>query len=287
MLGFTDFPLHKPVALCDASTLTHFAFSETEIQTKYWPIALLLAEQVNCHRARCQQLAAHNPNLCVTPFLLGLTGSVSVGKSSLAALLTALLQQALPALRIQSLSTDGFLKTTAILEAEGLMQRKGFPESYDQALLAETFLLLKQGQDAKVPIYSHATYDILPDEVVQLDAPDVVIFEGLNLLPNDYSESALGLDYLLLLDAKTQHIQQWYIDRFLWHCECAEKDPNSFYVQFLDMYHEQRVHFAERVWQQINLLNYEQHIAPYKQQADMLLTKASDHTLQSVQMRRV
>ena len=269
-------------------------FSIASLSKIYWPLTQILAVFIQQHRERFVALSSLQPGVVgPTPFLLALTGSVSVGKTSLAHLLKQLLAKALPDLQIECVSTDGFLKKTIELEAEGIMHKKGFPESYNNHLLEATILALKSAQAVNIPIYSHEVYDILPDQRQLLMAPDIVIFEGLNLIQSWNSfdrESCFALDmidYTILLDAELEDISHWYVERFLQQCEKAEKNPTSFYVQFLSMSHEQRLQFAKRVWQEINALNYQQNIAPFKHKADMIIEKNRMHEVVRVSMKRV
>ena len=201
------------------------------------------------------------------PWLIGLTGSVAAGKSPLAAALASEIPGAVV------VSTDGFLRPNAALEAAGLLLRKGFPESYDHDLFAATLAALRQGP-AEVPGYSHLGFDIDP-ALARTVAGDVVIVEGLgfNALPPG------ALDRLVYLDAAEADLLTWYTARFLRFWQAAHDDPNSFYTRFLGLTEAEVADVARQVWTDINLPNLRQHISAMRARADLVLAKAADHSL--------
>jgi type I pantothenate kinase len=210
--------------------------------------------------------------------LVGITGAVAVGKSTLAAGLAAALA---PDHRIDQFATDGFLRTNADLDAHGLTLRKGFPESYDSAALAATLAALRQGP-ADVPGYSHRSYDIDPALTRRVGPADIILVEGLGLAPNGDDQPARQLDVLIYLDANTADIERWFSDRFmaLWHA--AADDPASFYARFRGLSAADAALFAKSVWANINLPNLEEHIIHARAAADIVLHKAADHSLRLV-----
>lgn len=201
------------------------------------------------------------------PLLIGLTGSVAAGKSTLAAALAAEIPGA------ATVSTDGFLKPNAELEAAGLLLRKGFPESYDAKLFAATLAALRQGP-ARIPGYSHLSFDIDP-ALVRTVGGAVIIVEGLGF--NDLPPGAV--DTLVYLDAEEDNLLTWYTARFFAFWRAAHNDPTSFYTRFLGLTEAQVADVARQVWTDINLPNLRQHISAMKPRADVVLRKAADHSL--------
>jgi type I pantothenate kinase len=204
--------------------------------------------------------------------VVGITGAVAVGKTTLARQLA----EALP-LRTEMVSTDGFLKPNAVLEAEGLMMRKGFPESYDAPAMAAALAGLKGGAVA-VPAYSHATYDVDPAAARTISGADVVLVEGLGLAPGADGQRP-PLDLLLYIDAEEADVLGWFLARFmgLWHA--AADDPASFYARFRHMSEPQARDFAIEVWNGINRPNWLEHIARAKPVADLVVKKVAGHAL--------
>ena len=207
--------------------------------------------------------------------VVGITGSVAVGKTTLA-------RQIADALGAGAaiVSTDGFLKPNAVLEAEGLMLRKGFPESYDAPALAAAISGLKQGA-VTVPAYSHATYDVDPAAARIISEADIVLVEGLGLAP-DAAGQRLPLDLLIYIDADEADIVAWFLARFMALWAAAASDPTSFYARFRHMSEAEARDFAHGVWAGINRPNWQDHIARALPVADMVVKKAADHRLMLV-----
>lgn len=204
----------------------------------------------------------------------GITGSVAVGKTTLARQIA----EALPAdLKVEIISTDGFLKPNAVLEAAGLSMRKGFPESYDRAAMAAALAGLKSGP-VTVPAYSHTTYDVDPAAARAIAGADVVLVEGLGLAP-DASGQRPPLDLLLYIDAAEDDIIAWFLTRFMGLWDAAASDPASFYARFRHMSEAEARQFALSVWNGINRPNWLEHIARAKPAADLVVVKALDHSL--------
>jgi type I pantothenate kinase len=208
------------------------------------------------------------------PLLIGITGSVAVGKSTLAAALA----DAFTGLRVATVATDGFLRRNADLDAAGLTLRKGFPESYDSAALARTLAALRLGP-ALVPVYSHASYDVDPALSRSVGPADIILVEGLGLAPHAGGDPAAALDLLVYLDADEVDLEAWFVARFmgLWHA--AADDPASFYTRFRDLPPEAAAVFARSVWSNINLPNLREHISGAREGAAVVVRKDRDHAL--------
>ena len=208
------------------------------------------------------------------PLLVGITGSVAVGKSTLAA---ALASSFAPG-SVATVATDGFLRRNADLDTAGLTLRKGFPESFDGAGFAATLAALRRGP-APVPGYSHQLYDIDPALTRMVGPADVILVEGLGLAPHGGSNPAAALDLLIYLDADEADLERWFTARFmgLWHA--AADDPTSFYTRFRDLTPDAAAVFARSVWANINLPNLRDHISGARDTADIVLKKAADHSL--------
>jgi type I pantothenate kinase len=209
----------------------------------------------------------------------GITGSVAVGKTTLARQLAEALAQDLA---VEIVSTDGFLKPNAVLEPAGLLMRKGFPESYDHPGMADAISGLKRlaagGQPVPVPAYSHALYDIDPAGGRAIALADAVLVEGLGLAPAE-DGGRPPLDLLIYIDADEADVRRWYVDRFIGLWAAAATDPTSFYARFRHMDEAEMRAFAAQVWEGVNLPNWQQHIARARPVADIVVKKAGDHSL--------
>lgn len=227
-----------------------------------------------------------------TPFVIGVAGSVAVGKSTTARLLQELLRRWEGSPRVELLTTDGFLHPNRVLEERGLMQRKGFPESYDRRALLGFVSRVKSGEaEVRAPVYSHLTYDIVPGEEVVVRRPDILIVEGLNVLQPPPSGSHLAVsdlfDFSIYVDARTSAIREWYIERFWALKESAFQDPDSYFHRFADMTRQQARIYSEDIWDSINGPNLVEHVLPTRPRADLVLRKAEDHTIRSVLLRKL
>ncbi|MBA8816740.1 type I pantothenate kinase [Microbacterium halimionae] len=227
-----------------------------------------------------------------TPFVVGVAGSVAVGKSTIARLLRELMSRWSDTPRVELVTTDGFLYPNAELERRGLMDRKGFPESYDRRALVEFLTEVKSGApEVRAPFYSHMRYDIVPDAHVTVRRPDVVIVEGLTVLqpppaPNDMAVSDL-FDFSIYVDADTAHIEKWYVDRFLALRESAFSDPSSFFRVFAELSDEDAVAQALRFWNEINLPNLDENVLPTRHRASLVLQKGASHAVDRVLLRKL
>jgi type I pantothenate kinase len=230
------------------------------------------------------------------PFVIGIAGSVAAGKSTIARMLQALLGRWPDHPRVDLVTTDGFLFSNATLEARGLMARKGFPESYDVRALMTFLSEIKAGaKEVHAPKYSHLTYDILPDEEIVLRSPDILILEGVNVLQTPSrrgrAEATVVVsdffDFSIYVDATEVDLERWYVERLLLLRETSLHDPRS-YFNFLTQYDEAATRdFAKSVWEQVNLVNLHDNIAPTRGRANLVLEKGPDHAVQRVRLRKL
>jgi type I pantothenate kinase len=227
-----------------------------------------------------------------TPFVVGVAGSVAVGKSTIARLLRELMSRWPGTPRVELVTTDGFLYPNAELERRGIMGRKGFPESYDRRALVEFLTEVKSGAaEVHAPFYSHMRYDIVPEARVTVRRPDVVIVEGLNVLqpppsPNEVAVSDL-FDFSIYVDAHTDHVAGWFVDRFLALRRGAFANPNSFFNTFANLSDEEAVATAMDFWNDINLPNLRDNVAPTKHRATLVLEKNASHAVDRVLLRKL
>lgn len=208
-------------------------------------------------------------------FTVGVAGAVAVGKSTASTRLAAALRAAGASAEI--VTTDGFLHPNKVLAARGIVERKGFPESYDEERLAAVLAAARAGLPTlSIPVYSHARYDVL-DEPRSIDLPDVLVVEGVNAL-----QPAFAHDLALYVDAEEEHVVQWYVDRFLTLAEAGRSDPTSFYARYAGLGDEQVVEVAHLVWHHINGPNLRNHILATRSRADVVIRKGPDHTIEDV-----
>lgn len=217
-----------------------------------------------------------------TPYLIGISGSVAVGKSTFARSLGQLMSARPETPRVDIVSTDGFLFPNRVLAERGLRQRKGFPESFDVAALRAALAAIKRKERVEIPRYSHVIYDIDPDDVQIVSAPDVVLLDGLHLAQVEQSDASRLIDCLIYLDADETAIEQWFTDRLLPLMAAGVDDPKSFYYTYREMDLASRQAFAARVWRTINLPNLRDHIRADRAEADLVIRKAADHRIQDV-----
>ncbi|MGH8824211.1 MAG: type I pantothenate kinase [Jiangellaceae bacterium] len=231
-----------------------------------------------------------------TPYVVGIAGSVAVGKSTTARLLRLLLARWPDHPDVALVTTDGFLLPNAELQHRGLLDRKGFPESYDRRALLRFVAAVKSGSgQISAPVYSHLSYDIVPGEQVVLRRPDIVVLEGLNVLqparPRRDGISGLAVsdffDFSIYVDAEADDVRRWYVSRFLRLRDTAFRDPASYFHRFADLDHEAAVSQAERLWDTINGPNLEQNIQPTRGRATLVLYKDRDHSVRRIRLRKL
>lgn len=268
-----------------------------EVRDIYLPLARLLSLHVAATsrlRADVAEFTADPPP--VTPFVIGIAGSVAVGKSTLARALRALLARASAHPRVELVTTDGFLYPNTELERRGLLDRKGFPESYDQRALLRFVAEIKGAHDdAAAPVYSHLSYDVVPDEHIHVRRPDVLILEGLNLLQpaRVHKDASPGLavsdfiDFSIYLDARVSDLRRWYVDRFLSFRRTAFADPRSYFHRYAGLTDEEAQARAQQLWTGINEPNLLRNIRPTRGRAKLVLQKDSDHRIRRIRLRKL
>jgi type I pantothenate kinase len=227
-----------------------------------------------------------------TPFVIGVAGSVAVGKSTIARLLRELLSRWPDTPRVERVTTDGFLLPTAELDRRGLTHRKGFPESYDRRALLRFVARVKSGADeVRAPVYSHLSYDRVPGAEIIVRRPDILIVEGLNVLQPPAAGASLAVsdlfDFTVYVDARTGDIAQWYEDRFLALQRGAFSDPRSYFHRYAALTHDEAVAKARQIWRDINEPNLVQNILPTRARASLVLRKAADHAVETVLLRKI
>lgn len=268
-----------------------------EAEEIYLPLSRLLAYYVEAIQGlnRVSTRFLNTPTDKV-PFIIGVAGSVAVGKSTTSRILQALLSRWPSSPKVDLVTTDGFLYPNQVLEERGLMQRKGFPESYDRARFVSFLADIKSGKGAvAVPVYSHLVYDVLPDEEVIIDRPDILIVEGLNILqPGDLPKDGTPIlfasdfiDFSIYIDADVEDLEAWYVTRFFHLRETAFRDPDSFFSRFTEMSDEEAGAFGASVWRTINLPNLLENVLPTRGRADLVLKKGKDHRVEEVRLRRL
>lgn len=231
-----------------------------------------------------------------TPFVIGVAGSVAVGKSTTARLLQALLARWPEHPRVELVTTDGFLFPNAELHRRGLMSRKGFPESYDRRALTRFVADVKSGKaEVTAPVYSHLIYDIVPGEQLTVHRPDILIVEGLNVLqpalPGKDGRTRLGLadffDFSVYVDARTEDIEKWYLGRFRKLRETAFQNPFSYFRKYTQVSEDEALDYARMMWRTVNKPNLQQNVAPTRGRANLVLRKGPDHKVQRLSLRKL
>ena len=273
---------------------TNDPISVEEVEAIYLPLSRLLALYVastqGLFRATQRFLGADGGKV---PYIIGVAGSVAVGESTSSRILTTLLSRWSNTPKVQLITTDGFLLPNATLEAQGLMDRKGFPDSYDGASLLRFLSLVKAGEHSVcAPIYSHLVYDVVPDQHLIVDRPDILIVEGLNVLqpssPGRHTPFVSDFfDFSVYLDADPALLGDWYVDRFMRLRDTAFRDPRSYFNKYVELTDDEARKTALDIWCRINLRNLEDNIIPTKERASLILTKGANHQVEKVALRKL
>jgi type I pantothenate kinase len=266
------------------------ALTRGEVEQVYLPLARLLDLHMQATRQQSLVIEAFlgRPSLRV-PYLIGIAGSVAVGKSTAARLLVELLGRWPHAPRVVLVTTDGFLLPNAELRRRGLLDRKGFPESYDRRRLLTFVERLRSGApEVAAPVYSHITYDIVPGRTQVVERPDVVVVEGLNVLQGRAGGPAVSdhFDFSIFIDADGDDIARWYVERFHTFRRTAFREPDSFFRHYAALSDAEADGEARRLWQTINEVNLREHILPTRERARLVLSKGPDHAVTRVRLRR-
>ena len=290
-----------PMTLNPAEVATlrsvHDRLDMKEVEEIYLPLSRLLSMYVAASQRlfRVQQSFLGTEDSKV-PYIVGVAGSVAVGKSTTARVLQALLARWPNTPKVDLVTTDGFLLPNAVLEREGLMEKKGFPESYDLPELLRFLSGIKAGRrPMRAPIYSHMVYDVVPHEWIEIDRPDILIVEGLNVLqtgrlPKDGKAVPFVSDFFdfsVYIDAAEEVLERWYVERFLALRLTAFRDPMSYFHRYSRLSDSEAVETAEGIWNRINLVNLRENILPTRQRADLILTKNQLHLIDEVALRRL
>lgn len=268
--------------------------SVEEVVAIYLPLSRLLALYVaatqGLFKATQRFLGAEDGKM---PYIIGIAGSVAVGKSTTARVLKALLSRWPNTPKVELITTDGFLHANAVLEREGLMDKKGFPESYDGTALLRFLSDIKAGKrNVPAPVYSHLVYDVVPGQEVVVDRPDILIVEGLNvLLPNrpgkDIPFVSDFFDFSVYLHASDEDLERWYVARFMRLRQTAFRDPRSYFRKYADLDDAAAQEKAREIWTRINLRNLHENILPTLARASLVLTKGPTHRIETVALRKL
>ncbi|MBN9032964.1 MAG: type I pantothenate kinase [Rhizobiales bacterium 63-7] len=269
-----------------------------EVRRIYLSLSRLLSSHVESSQLLFQQRNRflNLSGAAKTPFVIGIAGSVAVGKSTTARVLKELLARWPSSPKVDLITTDGFLFPNAILQRDNLMNRKGFPESYDTTAILRFLSAIKAGQpNVQAPLYSHMTYDVLPDEFRTIDRPDILIFEGINVLqsrdlPADGKIVPMVSDFFdfsIYIDADEDRIHDWYVTRFMRLRQTAFRDPSSYFHRYASISEEDALETAEGLWQNINLKNLRRNILPTRPRADLILRKGDNHLIETVALRKL
>ena len=285
----TPLPLTEPQLRGLVSANEHMSLDE--VADVYLPLSRLLNLYVwathNLHQATATFVGSDSPRV---PFVIGIAGSVAVGKSTASRLLQALLSHWPSHPQVDLVTTDGFLLPQRVLEERGLAHRKGFPESYDIRRLLRFMADVKSGAaEVSAPVYSHLAYDIVAGESQVVRNPDVMIVEGLNVLQSGSGPMFVSdfFDFSIYIDAHEGDIEQWYVERFLALRETVFRNPESYFHRYASLANGEAVEKARSIWREINLVNLQENVAPTRERAHLILEKGRDHAVRRVHLRRL
>ena len=269
------------------------ALSLNEVSTIYLPLTRLInyyiEENLRRQTVLNRFLGVQNPKV---PYIIGIAGSVAVGKSTSARILQSLLSHWPNERKVDLITTDGFLHPLQKLKQDNLLHKKGFPISYDTAKLIRFLAEIKSGKEkVQAPIYSHLTYDIVPHEFTEIKQPDILILEGLNVLQtagNNSNQTFVSdfVDFSIYVDAQEVLLKEWYIKRFLKFRQSAFSDPNSYFKHYAKLSEQEATVTAASIWENINGLNLRENILPTRERADLILTKGADHAVELIKLRK-
>lgn len=223
------------------------------------------------------------------PFIIGISGSVAVGKSTTSRLLQLLLARTFKDSKVEMVTTDGFIYPNEVLIEKNILDRKGFPESYNMELLLNFLDTVKNGMTAHIPVYSHEVYDIIPDQKQTIEAPDFLIVEGINVFQNQKNKRIYMtgyFDFSIYIDAENELIERWYLERFDSLLELAKTDKTNYYNRFVKMPHNDAIEFAKTVWKTVNLVNLEKYIEPTRNRAELILHKTNNHRIDQIYLKK-
>ncbi|AGA65346.1 Pantothenate kinase [Liberibacter crescens BT-1] len=298
---WASFRANTPLTLTEEEVTRLRSFDDPidlyEVRKIYLSLSRLLSIHVEASQTLFQKRRVFlNLKSCKKPFIIGIAGPVAVGKSTTARILNELLARWPSSPKVNLVTTDSFLFPNSILERKGLMERKGFPESYDLPKLLQFLSDIKAGQEKVIaPCYSHLKYDILNGEFSEINQPDILILEGINVLQPQYFPKNGKIipmvsdffDFSVYIDAEENLIHKWYLDRFMKFRKTAFLDPNSYFHRYAKIDKKQAWDIAEKIWKNVNLKNLHKNIMQTRKRADLILRKGENHLVQSVQLRKI
>ncbi|WP_429971449.1 type I pantothenate kinase [Fructilactobacillus sp. Tb1] len=283
----------NPITLADLENLKAFndKVSLDDVTKVYMPLVHLISEAMESYRQWQDKKSdfLHREAVKV-PFIVGISGSVAVGKSTTARLLKYLFDYLLPNRKTQLITTDGFLYSTAELKAKGILERKGFPESYDMGALINFLVQVKEGKSGvKAPVYSHQVYDIVPDDFQMINNPDILIIEGINALQIPEGQNIYisdFTDFSIYIDADANLIEDWFLNRFQQLLKTAFKDPDNYFYRYTQYTDAEALEMARHTWDTINLPNLNEYILPTRDRANVIIHKSQQHMIDQIYLRK-